>query len=188
MKTLVILFMLSVSNFVAVDSTVEEDLAVEISNTGLDLIKQFEGFRSSPYLDTGNTPSIGFGTILYPDGKPVTMEDPPITESQALEYLQYNVNQKCDSINKIVTTSLNQNQFDALCSFAYNLGINALRNSTLLKLVNQGDFKAASQQFLSWDHSGGIVIPGLERRRIAEQQLFTQGDQDANAVTDVASN
>nr|WP_262983078.1 lysozyme [Chromobacterium amazonense] len=67
---------------------------------------------------------------------------------------------------------LRQNQFDALVSFSYNLGLGSLQNSTLLRLLNQGDYAGAAGQFILWDKAGGKVLPGLQRRRAAEQALF----------------
>lgn len=143
-----------------------------MSNNGLQLIKSFEGFRSNPYLDSAGIPTIGFGTIMYPNGLRVTIDDLDITEDQAEQYLSYQILQKTAGVDGMVTGAVNQNQFDALVSFAYNLGLGALRGSTLLRLVNQDDFGDASNEFLRWTHAGGMVVSGLVRRRTAEQQLF----------------
>ena len=75
-------------------------------------------------------------------------------------------------VNRAVTSGINQNQFDALVDFVFNLGCGSLLSSTLLRQVNAGDFTAAAQQFLLWDHAGGVVVPGLLERRRAELQLF----------------
>ena len=146
---------------------------MQVSSNGVGLIKQFEGFRSDPYLDSVGVATIGYGTIMYPDGTRVTMNDSPITEDQAEQYLAYQIDQKTTSINNMLAVSVNQNQFDALTSFAYNLGVGALHGSTLLRLVNQGDFDNAANEFPKWDKAGGQVVAGLERRRLAEQQLFS---------------
>ena len=146
---------------------------MNISQNGLNMIKGFEGLKLSPYLDSIGKPTTGYGTISYPDGTPVTMDDDPITEAQAEQYLMFQVNQKTSSINNMFAVPVNQNQFDALCSFAYNLGTGALHGSTLLRLVNQGDFANAANEFPKWDRAGGQVVAGLTRRRLAEQQLFT---------------
>src|ERR1035437_6610920 len=102
-----------------------------LSSNGLGLIKSFEGFRSDPYLDSVSIPTIGYGTILYPNGIRVTMDDSSITEEEAEQYLTFQVDQKTTSINHMLAIPVNQNQFDALCSFAYNLGCGALHGSTL---------------------------------------------------------
>jgi lysozyme len=87
--------------------------------------------------------------------------------------LAFEINQKTHSVSTMVTGPVNQNQFDALISFAYNLGLGALHGSTLLRLVNQGDMEDAANEFPKWDHAGGVAVAGLTRRRLAEQQLFS---------------
>lgn len=144
----------------------------KLSANGLNFIKSFEGFSSKPYLDSVRVPTIGYGTIMYPNGQRVTMSDAPCTAEQAEQYLAFEVDQKCSGVNGMVVVQVNQNQFDALVSFAYNLGTQALHGSTLLKLVNGGDYAHAANEFLKWDHAGGVVVPGLTRRRQAEQKLF----------------
>ena len=144
----------------------------KLGNNGLQLIKSFEGFRANPYLDSVKIPTIGYGTILYPSGIKVSMADSTITEALAEHYLAFEINQKTAGVENMVTGSVNQNQFDALVSFAYNLGLSALHGSTLLRLVNQGDFVNAAHEFTKWDHAGGVQVAGLTRRRLAEQQLF----------------
>ena len=146
---------------------------MNLSQNGLNMIKGFEGFRSNPYLDSAGIATIGYGTILYPNGVSVTMNDPAITQAEAEQYLLYEINHKTSSINNLITVEINQNQFDALVSFAYNLGVHALGGSTLLRLLNQGDYDAAANEFPKWDRAGGHVVDGLVKRRLAEQQLFS---------------
>lgn len=146
--------------------------AMQLSSNGLQFIKGFEGFKGSPYLDSAGIPTIGYGTIMYPDGSRVTMNDNDIDEAQAEQYLAFEISQKCGGVSKMVSGSVNQNQFDALVSFAYNLGLGALHGSTLLKLVNQNLLDQAANEFPKWNHAGGVAVPGLTRRRLAEQQLF----------------
>ena len=93
-------------------------------------------------------------------------------ESQADQWLRNDILGAEDAVNKLVTVPLNQNQFDALVDFTFNLGITSLKSSTLLKLLNQGAYTGASNQILAWDHVNGVVNPGLTRRRIAEKALF----------------
>jgi len=147
---------------------------MQISKNGLKLITTFEGLELKPYLDSANIPTIGYGTILYPNGQVVSMNDPEITQDQANDYLEYEVNKKTARVSTLVKAPINQNQFDALVSFAYNLGLGALGGSTLLKLFNAGNIKDAANEFPKWDKAGGKVISGLLRRRLAEQALFLQ--------------
>lgn len=144
-----------------------------VSKKGLDLIKEFESFKSKPYLCPSQKATIGFGSTYYPDGKKVTLQDKEITEEKAFEILEYIANKDFgNNINKVVKVPLNQNQFDALVSFAYNIGNGNFNSSTLLRWLNQGNYKEASMQLLRWDKSKGIVLNGLTKRRKAEKALF----------------
>ena len=150
----------------------------------IDLIKSFEGLKLSPYLDSVNVPTIGYGTILYDSGKKVTMNDPAISEERALELLEWEINQKAAAVEKMVSADINDNEFGALVSFAYNLGIGSLHGSTLLKLLNAGQDRAAvADQFLRWNKAGGVEVAGLTRRRQAERALFLQPVADSSGHT-----
>lgn len=153
-----------------------------VNKAGLDLIKSFEGLFLKPYLDPIKIPTIGYGTIEYPDGRKVTMQDPAITEQKALELLQHEVDKKAAAVEKLVKVPLNDNEFAALSSFSYNVGSGALGTSTLLKLLNAGaDRVAVADQFLRWDKAGGKQLPGLTRRRQAERSLFLQPMVESNS-------
>lgn len=144
-----------------------------VSKNGLDLIKEFESFKSKPYLCPSGIPTTGYGSTYYPDGKKVTLKDKEITEQKAFEILEYTANKDFgNNINKVVTVPLNQNQFDALVSFAYNIGNGNFNSSTLLRWLNQGFYNEASIQLLRWDKSKGIPLAGLTKRRKAEKKLF----------------
>ena len=144
-----------------------------VSKNGLDLIKEFESFRAKPYLCPSQKATIGFGSTYYPDGKKVTLQDKEITEEKAFEILEYIANKDFGSnINKVVKVPLNQNQFDALISFAYNVGNANFNWSTLLKKLNKSDYIGASNEFLRWNYSNGKVLNGLTKRRKAEKALF----------------
>jgi lysozyme len=148
----------------------------KINKAGLDLIKSFEGFSSKPYPDpgTGAEPyTIGYGSTYYEDHTKITMQDSPISEDRALQLLEFEVNEKATAVEKLVKVQLNDNEFAALVSFAYNCGIGNLTSSTLLKLLNaNADKTAVGDQFLKWDHAAGKVMAGLTRRRQAERSLF----------------
>ncbi len=146
---------------------------MKFSSNGIELIKQFEGLSLKPYLDAVNIPTIGFGNTYYEDGIKVTLKDKPITEERATELLEFIANKTfSENIKKVVKVPLNQNQFDALVSFAYNIGNGNFNSSTLLRWLNQGNYKEASIQLLRWDKSKGIVLNGLTKRRKAEKALF----------------
>ena len=146
---------------------------MKISENGLNLIKEFEGLSLKPYLDVVNIPTIGYGNTFYKDGKKVTLNDKPISEIEATELLSH-IAQKDfgDKILQLVKVPLNQNQFDALVSICYNIGMGNFTKSTLLKKINQGDFKGASLEFEKWNKSGGVVLAGLVKRRSKEKALF----------------
>ena len=134
-----------------------------------DLIKEFEGCKLEAYPDpgTGAEPiTIGVG---HTGG--VKLGD-VITQEQADEYLVNDVSHAANAVNQMVDENMTQGQFDALCSFAFNLGIGNLKNSTLLKKLNGGDVEGAADQFLVWNKAAGHVMAGLTRRREAERTLF----------------
>jgi len=139
---------------------------MKISNTGIDLIKHFEGCETEAYLCPAGVPTIGYGHI-----KGVQMGD-VITEAQAHEMLVEELDEYESYINDLVTVSLNQNQFDAMVSWVYNLGGGNLRASTLLKVLNSGDYAGVPAQIMRWNKAGGKVLEGLTRRRQAEADLF----------------
>jgi len=148
------------------------------STACLDLIKSFEGYHkrladglAAAYLDPVNIPTIGWGTIRYPDGKSVRLGDVR-TEAQCTSYLTHEVEGKAAAIEKLVKVPLTQSMFDALVSFTYNVGVGAFSESTLLRMLNAGNYEAAGQQLLVWNKGGGRVLPGLVRRRDAEMALF----------------
>jgi len=139
---------------------------VKISQKGIDLIKDFEGCRLNAYLDAVGIPTIGYGST---DG--VTMGD-TITLEQAETLLLEDLERFERCVNDCVKVEIDQNQYDALVSFSFNLGCQALRDSTLLKMVNSGNYPGAAKEFLRWVHAGKAVLPGLVARRRAESDLF----------------
>lgn len=140
---------------------------------GIDLIKEFEGFRSKPYLDAVGVPTIGYGATHYGNGVKVKMSDKPITEAEASALLQDMLKQYEKPVLDNVTSKINQNQFDALVSFTYNLGGTNFRKSTLLKKVNANPMDLTiSNEFLKWNKAGNKVLAGLTRRRKAEAELY----------------
>lgn len=139
---------------------------MQISKAGLDLIKQFEGLYLKAYRCPAGVPTIGYGHTAG-----VAMGQ-TITQQQADDYLRRDVRQFERAVARLVTVPLTQGQFDALVSFAFNLGEGALAQSTLLRLLNAGDHAGAADQFDRWNKAGGRVLPGLVRRRAAERALF----------------
>ena len=140
---------------------------MKLDKVGKDFIKNFEGLRLTPYLCTGNVPTIGWGTT-----KGITLNHPPITREQADQWFDRDIKVFEDAVLRLVKVKLNQNQFNALVSFTYNVGVGAFTNSTLLRLLNASDYKGAADQLPRWNRSGGKVTNGLVRRRAAERAMF----------------
>ena len=145
-----------------------------ISQNGIELIAQFEGFRSKPYLCPAKVPAIGYGTTIYPGTKQkVTLQDPPITRELAIHILREDVKHYAHAVDNMTVDTISQNQFDALSSFAYNLGTEALRKSTLLKKVNLNpNDKSIAKEFAKWINAAGKPLPGLIKRRQSESNLY----------------
>jgi lysozyme len=145
---------------------------MKVSTKCIDLIESAEGFRGEVYRCPADVATIGFGSTMDTDGKAITMAHLPITRAQAVSLMLATLVHYEDAVNRYVTVTINQNQFDALVDFAYNLGIEALRGSTLLKLVNTQQFDGAANEFGKWTHAAGKVEPGLVKRRLVEKNLF----------------
>jgi lysozyme len=140
---------------------------MKIGEKGLKLIKRFEGLKLSAYYCPGGILTIGYGHT----GKDV-FQGQRITVQQAEDLLRKDVERFEKAVERLVTVELSQEQFDALVSFTYNLGEGALAKSTLLKVLNRGEYSKAAVQFDQWNKAGGKVLAGLVARREAEEQLF----------------
>ncbi len=152
---------------------------MEVSKRGLALIQQFEGLRLSAYLDSADTPTIGYGST-----RGVSLGD-EITKTQALELLEADVERHADGVRRLVEVPLTQAQFDALTSFTFNLGIGALASSTLLDRLNAGDYQGAGDELLRWVYVGNDRLRGLERRREAERAMFLEPEPPIHWLDEV---
>ncbi|WP_276866608.1 lysozyme [Enterobacter oligotrophicus] len=144
---------------------------MEMSKNGLALLKSFEGCELTAYQDSVGVWTIGYGWTQPVNGKPVG-KGMTITQDTADSLLCSGVVQYEKGVTGLVKVSVNQNQFDALVDFAYNLGVKALEGSTLLKKLNAGDYAGAADEFPKWNKAGGKVLNGLVKRRAAERSLF----------------
>ena len=143
------------------------------SKNGIAFIKKYEGFKSKPYLCPANVPTIGYGATYYPNGQKVKLTDPAIDEKHASLLLEAMLNPYEKAVDTYSRDDINQNQFNALVSFAYNLGTTALRNSTLLKKVNLNpNDKTIANEFVKWVNAGGRRVQGLVNRRNAEVVMY----------------
>ena len=145
---------------------------MKINEKGIALIKKFEGCKLKAYKCSAGVPSIGYGATFYEDGSKVKMTD-TITQQRADELLKYHVELFSEKVKLLIKSAVNENQFSALVSFAYNVGVGALSKSTLLKKVNANheDISIATE-FAKWNKAGGKVLKGLESRRAAESALY----------------
>lgn len=137
------------------------------SDTGFQMTKSFEGLRLTAYQDCAGIWTIGYGHT-GPDVTP----GKTITEFEAEALLRADLAAAATCVNRAVSVPIVQCQFDALVDFCFNAGRGSLLQSSLLRLVNLGNFTQAAAQFALWVHAGGEVVPGLARRRKAEAALF----------------
>ncbi len=148
-----------------------------ISDTGVALIKQFESFQANLYNDPADHCTIGYGTLVHRgkcDGTESEEYKKGITEARATELLRADAASAAGAVSGNVTVALNQNQFDALVSFTYNVGNTAFQNSTLLTKLNGSDYAAVPTEMRKWVNAGGKKLQGLVNRREAEIELFNR--------------
>jgi lysozyme len=146
---------------------------MRLDKKGYDLIKEFEGLKLKPYLCSASVPTIGYGSTYYENGKKVKLTDAPITKERADDLFEIVADDFAKRVVPLIKKSLTQNQFNSIVSFAFNLGVRALQNSTLLRLVNINPNDAnIAKEFLKWNKAGGVVVKGLTNRRIKESALY----------------
>ena len=138
----------------------------EINDAGYNLIKSSEGCKLEAYLDGGGVPTIGYG---HTQGVHIGMK---ITQDEADAMLDKDIYKFSFAVQSLVDVELTNNQFSALVCLTYNIGIEAFIKSTLLKLLNAGDYNGAEKQFLRWDKDNGKQVAGLHARREREAKLF----------------
>ncbi len=134
---------------------------------GLALTQHFEGCRLDAYADQGGVWTIGYGHT-----GPGVHGGMTVTQLEADAFLESDLAAAVTAVNRLVTATVTQAQFDALVDFTFNVGVAALAKSTLLREINRGNCAQAAPHFLFWDHCRGVVIAGLHRRRQAEADLF----------------
>ena len=139
-----------------------------------ELCRRFEGFSSKPYICPAGYATIGYGTVYKPGGEKVTMQDLPISQALAEEWLVHELRHTyAPGVIRLCPTSVaNERLFNALVDFTYNLGVGRLQTSTLRRKVNANDMPGAREQLMLWVRGGGRVLPGLVKRRAAEAALL----------------
>ena len=144
-----------------------------LDNKGYLLITKHEGLKLKPYLCPAKIPTIGYGNTYYPDGKRVTLLDKDITKQQAFDMFKEIANRFAKRVDTLVTSNINQNQFNSLVSFAYNVGTGNFSTSTLLKKVNKNpNDLTIKDEFLRWNKANKVVINGLTNRRTEEANIY----------------
>lgn len=146
-----------------------------ISDKGIDLICEFEGFSECPYVDPATKAepiTIGYGTTVYPSGIKVTMQDEPITKEQGKEFIKHHIESKIAP--NLVDLELTQNQYDSVCSLIYNIGYGNFKSSTVLRLIRSGNYTPETMRsaFCMWNKANHVEMKGLTIRRNKEADLF----------------
>ena len=143
---------------------------MKTSKNGINLIKNYEGCRLTAYKCPAGVWTIGYGHTAG------VKQGDKITQLQADTLLTIDLQKFENAVNKAVKKPITQNEFDALVSFAFNVGTGNFEKSTLLRLVNMGQFELAAKQFERWIYAGGKPLTGLKKRRLAEKTLFLKKD------------
>jgi lysozyme len=155
---------------------------MQINENGLALIRKFEGFRGKAYRDAVGVWTIGYGHTSMA-GLPQVKTGLTIDRNRATIILAKDVALFAEGVAGLVKVELNDNQFSALVSFAYNVGLGNFRKSSVLTAVNHEDFAAVPRRLALWSKAGGRVLPGLVKRRAAEAELFATDVEES--ITDV---
>ena len=134
------------------------------------LCKQYEGFRSKPYLCPAGVATIGYGSTYYSDGRKVTLQDPPMDEPAASALLMYELQHTYlpGTLRNCPILATDNRRLNAVVDFCYNLGIGRLQTSTLKRKINAQDWQGAKDELKKWNKGGGKILAGLDRRRKSE--------------------
>ena len=145
---------------------------MQISNKGIQLIKHYEGVRNKPYRDCVGLWTVGVGHLIG-DGKSLPESwNKLFTTEEVDALLKQDLVRFERGVQKLLPVPLTQNQFDALISFSFNLGLGVLQRSTLRQNILRKDFKGAAEEFLKYVRAGGKIVKGLVTRRNDEKALF----------------
>lgn len=142
---------------------------MRINQKGLQLIKDFEGCRLVVYADAAGYPTVGYGHMDFS-----LVLGNKITQAEAEELLRSDLQKFEDGVSELLVEEYTANQFSAMVSLAFNIGLGAFKKSTLLRKFNAGDILGAAAEFHKWNKAGGKVLKGLVRRRQAEARLFLE--------------
>ena len=144
---------------------------MKLDESGYSELHKREGLRTKPYLDTRGIPTISLGVTYYPNGRKVTMQDKPLTIEQAGNLAKITADKFAFQVDKLLTSKVNQNQFNALVSIAYNIGINGFKTSSFLKLVNKNpNDPKIKEAIMLWTKNKELI----GRRKSEANQYFTK--------------
>lgn len=159
---------------------------MNLSAAGLDAIASHEGFRERAYPDPGSSNglpvTIGFGSTRWEDGSPIQLGQ-TVSRERAKHLMARELEAIEQTVGELVKVPLTQGQFDALCSFVYNVGAGAFKASSLLRMLNGGNAREAAEEFLRWNKNDGTVMPGLVKRREAERAMFLSAPPVVSPIT-----
>jgi lysozyme len=145
---------------------------MKTSQRGIELIKHFEGVRNRPYRCAAGLYTVGVGHLIG-NGKSLPPEYNRVFSKEEIDALLIRDLSRFErGIRMYITVPLRQHEYDALCSFAFNLGLGTLQRSTLRQKINRNDKEGAAKEILKYCRAGGKIIKGLQRRREAEYQMF----------------
>ena len=145
----------------------------KLDENGYKLIQGFEGLSLVPYKCSAGVATIAWGATFYPSGKKVTMQDAPISLATAKWMFKETADKFAADVDKMIKSNINQNQFNAIVSLAYNIGLAGLAKSSLLRKVNANpNDLTITNSFLVWNKAGGKVLNGLTKRRTIEAKLY----------------
>jgi lysozyme len=150
-----------------------EKHGMELNEAGIKLIQDFEGLVLETYLCSAGVPTIGYGHTSAA-GEPLVTPGMKITKAQADAIFRRDVETYCNGVRGALQVEVNDNQFSAMVSLAYNIGVAAFAQSSVLRFVNEGRMEEAAASFALWNKAGGQVLRGLVRRRAAEAELFCE--------------
>lgn len=150
---------------------------MRLHRLGINIVMNFEGFRSRPYLCQAGKPTIGYGSRRYKNGRKVSLNDPQITQEAAYDLLLHHMDKCAEDVRNCLEYDLNDYKFSALVSFVYNIGITNFKTSSVLRMVNKNaDNPFLRERFLRWNKvtidGKKVFSQGLYNRRLAEADLF----------------
>lgn len=145
----------------------------KVPESAVELIRKYEGFRAKPYYCSAEELTIGYGHVILP-GERFKI---PMTKDYAEDLLTMDIEQRAKVIDELLKVHVSDSQFGALVSFAFNIGLGAFKQSTMLKMLNDGKYTEAAGQFKRWIYADKKELAGLVKRRTAEKNLFLSGTE-----------